>query len=476
MAGSLDTAHLADLHALAAELDVERYRMLQRDELVAAILERDPDAVAPDRVEPPASGSGSSADDGQRGSDDGRQPTGQRSRPRSRGGRGGGGRNRRGNAAEEGDARRDEPDRDEGDEPEEQVTGEPVSGILDITPRGHGFIRLSGLEGDANDVYVSPSQIRRCEMSRGDEVAGPARPPRRGERYPALIHVDTINGAEPGADQIRLADATPVHPSRRIRLSAGDGAVEDGNDSVLLRSIDLLWPLAHGQRVLVRSAAGAGRTTLLRALARALASREDLELVVLLIDERPEEVAAWNEAAPDAEVAIATGDMRSGEQLRLVELAFGRATRRAEAGADVVLLVDSLSRIAVAADDPGRVKPIFGAGRETSEEGLGSLTVVATALTDGADDGATDRALETTQSSLLVLDRELAAAGIYPSIDVTASRISGEEELREEAELSDVRALRAELADLDPAAAAARLRELIDGSPDNEALLASLAS
>ena len=154
---------------------------------------------------------------------------------------------------------------------------------------------------------------------------------------------------------------------------------------------------------------------------RALAGRDDLELVVLLIDERPEEVAAWRDAAPGAELAVATGDMRTGEQLRLVELAFGRATRRAEAGTDVVLLVDSLSRIAVAADDPGRVKPIFGAGRETAEEDLGALTVIATALRDGATSDAAAEALETTENTRLVLDPELAAAGVYPAIDVGAS-------------------------------------------------------
>jgi transcription termination factor Rho len=211
----------------------------------------------------------------------------------------------------------------------------------------------------------------------------------------------------------------------------------------------------------------------MRALASALVDRDDLELVVLLIDERPEEVGAWREAAPDAELAVATGDMRTGEQLRLVELAFGRATRRAEAGKDVVLLVDSLSRIAVAADDPGRVKPIFGAGRETAEEDLGALTVIATALRDGATSDAAAEALETTENTRVVLDAKLAAAGVYPAIDVAASRIAGEDEVRDEAELEAARKLRAELSALDADAAAARLRELIEGSADNAALLSS---
>ena len=358
----------------------------------------------------------------------------------------------------------------EDDSDGDQDTGEPVSGVLDITPRGHGFIRLSGLEAAEEDVYVSPSQIRRCEMQRGDEVAGPARQPRRGERYPALIHVDTINGVEPGGDRLRLTDATPVHPTRRIELPPAEGASE--TDVIALRAFDLLCAPAHGQRILIKAAAGSGRTSLLRAIAAPLAGREDLELVVLLVDERPEEVAAWRDAAPGAELAIATADMRPGEQLRLVELAIGHATRRAESGADVVLLVDSISRIAVAADDPGRVKPLFGAGRETAEEDLGALTVIATALTDGEDEGGVKEALETTESALLVLDRDLAAAGVFPAVDVAACRISGEEHIRDESELAAIRALRAELGKLPTAEAAAALRKRIEGSADNAALLA----
>jgi transcription termination factor Rho len=456
---ALENSHLADLHALAAELGVERYRLLGRSELVEAIRERDPDASAPEREEEPAEPAAEAAE------------ADEEERPRPRRRRGGRGRRRESEPERDrADAEGEEPeDEEQGDEDE---AGEPVKGVLDITPRGHGFIRLEGLESGEDDVYVSPSQIRRCEMQRGDEVAGPARRPRRGERYPALIHVDTINGAEPGSERLRLADATPVHPSRRIPLEPAEGASED--EKLLLRTVDLLNPLAFGQRVLVRASAGSGRTTLLRAIAASLDARDDLELVVLLIDERPEEAAGWREAAPGADLAIASAEMRSGEQLRMVELAFGRAGRRAEAGADVVLIVDSLSRIAVAADDPGRVKPIFTAGRETEEEGTGSLTVIATVLADGEDEGDIGRALDTTENSLIVLDRELAVTGTYPAIDVAAGRVAGEEHVRSEQELEAIRKLRAELAGLPAADAVARLRERIDATPDNSALLATL--
>lgn len=443
MASTLEQQHLSGLHRLAAELGIERYRLLPRDELIAAIIERDPDAAA------------AAEDQADAGAGD-REP---RSEPRrrDRGGR----RDRRG------------AETDGGEEEETDAAGEPVVGVLDITPRGHGFIRLSGLASDEDDVYVSPSQIRRCELQRGDEVGGPARRPRRGERYPALIHVDTINGVAPGEERMRLGDATPVHPSRRLDLAPGPDA--SGEDAILLRSIDLLLPLACGQRVLVDARPGAGRTTLLRALAGAISRSPEIELIVLLIDERPEEVAAWREAAPGADLAVATAEMRSGEQLRLVELAFGRASRKAEAGADVVLLVDSISRIAVAADDPGRVKPIFGAGRDAEEEGVGSLTIVATTLGDGGEDqGAVERSLETTENVLIVLDPDLAARGIYPAIDFNASRIGGEEHLREPGELAAVRKLRSELGSLTPELASAEVRRLIEGSPDNAAALGTI--
>ncbi|MCB0876266.1 MAG: Rho termination factor N-terminal domain-containing protein [Solirubrobacterales bacterium] len=443
---TLEKQHLSELHRIAAELGVERYRMLPRSELIAAIAAIDPDAGTDEEGPGPAE-----------------EREDERPRRRSRRGRRGRG------------AREDREDEDGGaaEVEAEEATGEPVSGVLDVTPRGHGFIRLSGLDATEEDVYVSPSQIRRCELQRGDEVAGPARRPRRGERYPALIHVDTINGVAPGESRPRLADATPVHPTRRIDLSPAPGG--SAEDAILLRSVDLLLPLARGQRVLVDARPGSGRTTLLRALAGAISHSEDIELIVLLIDERPEEVASWREAAPGADLAVATAEMRSGEQLRLVELALGRASRKAESGADVVLLVDSISRIAVAADDPGRVKPIFGAGRETAEEGVGSLTVVATTLGDGGEDqGSVERSLETTENVLIVLDPALASRGIYPAIDFTASRIAGEEHIREAEELAAARKLRTELGSLTPELAAAEVRRLVEGSADSRAALGTI--
>lgn len=442
--GSLKNMHLADLHELAAERGIERFRMLSRDELVAEL------------------GDGEAAEEGSSSEGGGEQ--GGRGSRRRRGGRG---RERKPRDRGEGSGR----ERDE-DEEEEEGAGDPIEGVLEVTSRGHGFVRLEGLESGDGDVYVSASQIRRCELQAGDTIAGPARKPRRGERHPALVHIDTVNGVEPGAERTTFEQLEAVAPHRRLPLTGERAGSEE--ERVLVRSIDLLVPLARGQRVLVKATRGSGRTTLMRALARELTAAEDLEVVVALVDERPEEEKAWREAIGEAELAIAGAEMRPGEQLRVCELAVSQAKRRAEAGADVVLLFDSLSRLAVAADDPGATKPIFAAGRETAEEGAGSLTMIATVLVDADADGVA-RSLDTTENATITVDGELAEAGIYPALDVGGCRVTEEGSLREEAELAGARALRAELAGLPARDAAERLVERIGSAPANDSLLASLA-
>ena len=435
---SLKNKHLADLHEIAAERGVETYRMLTRQELLAEL--------------------GEDADEESGGG--GRGSRGRGGRRRGRRGRGGdGGRD---------DRRRSDRDdeRDQDDDP-----GEPISGVLEITSRGHGFIRLDDPDSEKGDIYVSPSQIRRCELQAGDQITGPARRPRRGERHPALVHIDTVNGAEPGGERSKFEELEAIQPHRRLPLA---GATGDEGAKQLLRSIDLLAPLARGQRVLVNCTRGSGRTTLLRALAAELAEADDLETLVVLIDERPEEETEWRKALPDGSLEVAGADMRPREQLRLVELAVARAKRKAEGGDDVVLLIDSLSRLAVAADDPGAAKPIFAAGRETASEDAGSLTVIATVLT-GDDDGGVAKALGTTENVTLTLDGELAEAGIFPALAVGGCRVTREEELRSEPELAGARALRAELAGLPARDAAERLRERLAANPTTETLLAKLA-
>jgi transcription termination factor Rho len=410
--------HLAQLHERAAELGVPNFRKLRREDLVEAIA--------------------GAADDG--GSDSG-EAAKPKPKPRRRRARGGGERKPR-----ERVAREEKPDEDDDEDiPEDAV---PVSGVLDVTGQGHGFLRLEGLERDAEDVYVSASQVRRCELRVGDEVAGPARGPRRGERHRALVHVDKVNGEEPEADRTSFDDLKATMPTRRLALAS---------DDMLVRSADALAPLAFGQSVLVDAAPRSGRTTFLRALAGSLASAEGVELVILLVDERPEEAEAWREALPNAELAIATADMRPANQLRAAELALERSRRLAERGADAVLLVDSLSRVAVAAEgDLGAVKRIFGSGRELDGEDSGSLTVVATTL-DPEDDA--HRAVISTENAIVVLSAELAASGVTPAIDAFRTRASNEDRILSADELESLRGLRAELEGLEPAAAAAKLAE-----------------
>jgi transcription termination factor Rho len=420
MGADLKNLHIAGLHERAAELDVPGYRMLSRDELITAI---------------EAGGKGTSArEDSPSGAADApaRPPRRRRRAPR---------------------ARLDD-ETEKPDEPEEDVDEqtEPASGVLDLTGQGHGFLRLEGLERGEDDVYISASQIRRCELRIGDQVSGPARAPRRGERHRALVHVDAVNGAEPVVgERPEFESLTPVTPTRRLPLKS---------DETLVRAADLLAPLAFGQRVLVGAAPRSGRTTLLRGLATALANAEGVELVVLLVDERPEEATAWRAALPGAELAIATADMSPNDQLRVADLALERARRRAEAGADSVLICDSLSRLAAAARDAAPVKRLFGSGRQLDGDGAGSLTVIATTL--GDDDA--NEAVATTENALITLSPELAAAGVTPALDAAQTRASDEDKLLSEDELATLRELRAELSGLEPAEAAAKLRERL-GAP-----------
>jgi transcription termination factor Rho len=420
----LTELHLAQLHERAAKLGVPQYRLLRREALIEEIERRGGDDAEP--AEAPTAPA----------------PAAER-KPRQR------------ERLEE--AERAEP-------PEET---EAVSGVLDLTSAGHGFLRLRGLEPGTEDVYVSASQIRRCELRPGDEVSGPARAPRRGERHRALVHVDLVNGAEPPMEpRPELGELRPAIPSRRLALTVD-------RDDVLVRAADLLAPLAFGQRVLVSAAPRSGRTTLLRGLAHAIVAGGAAELIVLMVDERPEEAVAWREALPQADHAIATAEMSGAEQAQVAALAAERGRRRAEAGVDAVLICDSLSRLAVAAGGPAEVKRLFGSGREL--EGDGSLTVIATTLSGLADDGAAERAVATTENALITLDPDLAAGGIFPALRPGGCRVSAEDAIRSPEELAAARRLRSLLAGLDPAEAARTLRERIEGSADNAELLRELA-
>jgi transcription termination factor Rho len=442
----LESSHLADLHAMARELGVPRFRMLSRDELIAEIDGRGGEGVEaappPEPVE-----AAPAADEAEV------EPATNGAPPE---------------AVEEA-AEAEEAAESVEEEPPEPT--EDVSGLLEVLPQGYGFLRVAGLDDSDDDVYVSASQIRRCELLQGDEVAGPVRAPRRGERHRALVHVELVNGAPvaESAERTRFESLTPVAPHRRI-------AIEPEPSDVLVRAATLLVPLAFGQRVLVHAAHRSGRTTLLRGLAAAIsAAPEPPRLVILLADERPEEATEWRRALPDAAIAAGTADTDPRDQAVICEIALARAQREVESGADVVVICDSLTRLALGFREPEDVKRFFGVGRELEEEEAGSLTVIATVLADDGEDG--DDVLDlvyTTENALIRLDPDLAAAGVSPALVAAECRASDEEKLRDPDELVAVRRLRELLADLDSREAAALLRERIEGSASNEELLRSL--
>ena len=464
MAEELRDLHLADLHERAAAAGVPGYRKLSRDELVTELESGVGGDGAPAGDSGSDAGGGADAGDGSAEADtdelDAVVVEATVLEP-----------------AEEPAVELGLEGPEAGDESGDLTPTEEARGVLDQTRQGYGFLRIDGLTPSARDVYISAAQVRRCELRPGDEVTGPARPPRRGERHPALVHVDRVNGEEPLTEvRPEFDELSAVPPERRIALDRppADALARavDRDGDLLVRAVDLLTPLVLGQRVLVRAASRSGRTSLLRALARAVAGDDLIRVVVSLVDESPEEATAWREALPVAEFAIATSDFPAGEQVRVAELALERARRLAESGVDVVLICDSLSRLAFAAGDTAEVRRLFGSGRNLV--GGGSLTVIATVLEDARDEGEAERAVSTTESAVLVLDSELVAAGVYPPLRAAESRVANEERIRTPEELAGIRRLRSLLADLDPAAAANLLRERISTSPSNADLLATL--
>lgn len=285
-----------------------------------------------------------------------------------------------------------------------------------------------------------------------------------------MVRIETVNGGPPVDGRGPAFEGlTAIAPHRHIPLK-----VE--SDDVLARSVDLLAPLAFGQRVLVEAEPRSGRTSVLRALAKSIlaGSEEGPEVIVLLVDERPEEVTAWQRDVAGASIEAAAADLGAGEQVKIAERTLARVRRQAEAGNDIILIVDSLTRLGTAYGDPGAIKPFFGTGRELEEESAGSVTVIAAVLHGTAADQAVIDAVRTTENATIRLDAGLAAAGVTPALDVRSCAVSGQESVLTASEVDAVRRLRAELTEMDPAPAAARIVELINGSQSNEELLEKL--
>ncbi len=321
-------------------------------------------------------------------------------------------------------------------------------GILEILPDGYGFLRVNDYTPGSDDVYVSPSQIRRFNLRTGDLVIGQVRRPKDGERYYALLRVKAVNMRDPDQATRRpnFDDLTPIYPDDRLRLE-----VVHHND-VATRMIDVIAPLGKGQRGMIVAPPKAGKTTVLKKIANSVtANHPEVELMVLLIDERPEEVTDM-ERSVDGEVVSSTFDMPPENHVRVADMVLERAKRLVEHGVDVVILLDSITRLARAHNlvvppsgrtlsggvDPAalhRPKRFFGAARNL-EEG-GSLTILATALVETGSrmDEVIYEEFKGTGNMELHLDRKLAERRIFPAIDINRSGTRKEELLFTEREL-----------------------------------------
>ena len=347
--------------------------------------------------------------------------------------------------------------------------GEAVrgSGTLEVLPDGYGFLRSAAHNylASPEDIYVSPSQIRRLGLRTGLVVEGPIRLPIEGQENFALMQVEAVNN-HPPEEKVRptvFEDLTPLHPNARLRL-------ETSSDDLSMRVIDLVTPIGKGQRGLIVSPPRAGKTVLLQKIAVALKKNHpEAYLIVLLIDERPEEVTEMvrTVASPGAEVVASTFDEPSSEHVHVSDIALEKAKRLVEDGRDVVILLDSITRLARAhnteAPSGGRLlsggldsnamqkpKRFFGAARNI-EEG-GSLTILATALIDTGSrmDEVIFEEFKGTGNMELHLDRRLVDKRVWPAIDINRSGTRKEEMLMDPEEVDRVRILRRVLADMHP--------------------------
>jgi len=361
-------------------------------------------------------------------------------------------------------------------------------GVLEILPEGYGFLRSQDwnyLYGP-DDIYVSPSQIKRFDLRTGDTILGQVRPPKEGERYLALLKVETVNFEEPEKAKHRIAfdNLRPRYPDRRLRLERKDGDLS-------MRVVDILSPVGLGQRGLIVAPPKAGKTILLQKLANSITENHpDVTLIVLLIDERPEEVTDMEENVK-AEVISSTFDEPADRHVQVADMVIEKAKRLVEHRRDVVILLDSITRLArahnVVIPHSGKIlsggvdanalqkpKRFFGAARNI--EGGGSLTIIATALieTGSRMDEVIFEEFKGTGNMELVLERRIADRRIYPAIDVQRTSTRKEELLLDKDELNKIYLLRNFLADMPPVEAIEFLLERMKRTKNNKEFFATM--
>lgn len=363
-------------------------------------------------------------------------------------------------------------------------------GVLEVLPDGYGFLRSVDYNylPSPDDIYVSPSQIKKFSLRTGDSVSGQVRPPKEGERFFALLRVEAVNDQDPETirERVLFDNLTPLYPNERVRLETAPG-------EYAMRILDLLGPIGKGQRGMIVSPPKAGKTILLQKIANSITrNHPEMKLIVLLIDERPEEVTDMARSV-SAEVVSSTFDEPPERHVQVSDMVLEKAKRLVEAKRDVVILLDSITRLArahntvvphsgkilsggVDANALHKPKRFFGAARNV-EEG-GSLTIIATALVETGSrmDEVIFEEFKGTGNSEVVLDRKLSDKRIFPAMDVNRTGTRKEELLFESDELNRIWILRKLLSDFTPVDAMEFLMDKMRGTKSNKEFLKSMNS
>ena len=363
-------------------------------------------------------------------------------------------------------------------------------GVLEVLPDGYGFLRSSDYNylPSPDDIYVSPSQIKKFSLRTGDYVSGQVRPPKEGERFFALLRVEAVNNLDPDAIRERTLfdNLTPVYPTKKLILESAPGEYS-------VRIMDLLSPIGKGQRGLIVSPPKSGKTILLQKIANSITrNHPEIKLIILLIDERPEEVTDM-ERSVKAEVISSTFDEPADRHVQVADMVIEKAKRMVEAKEDVVILLDSITRLArahnIVVPHSGRIlsggvdsnalhkpKRFFGAARNT-EDG-GSLTIIATALIDTGSrmDDVIFEEFKGTGNMELLLNRDLSDRRIFPAIDVNRTGTRREELLIKEDDLAKIWILRKILSDFSPVDAMEFLLDKMRGTKTNKDFLTNMNS
>ena len=365
---------------------------------------------------------------------------------------------------------------------------EIAEGILEVMPDGYGFLRGDNYLSTSKDVYVSPVQIRRFHLDTGDRIKGVMRNPKEGERFPALIYVGEVNGEHPENAMRRRSfdNLIPIYPNKRLKL-------ETGSTNYTMRIMDLLSPIGKGQRGMIVAPPKAGKTTILKQIANSISiNNPEVELIVLLIDERPEEVTDMKRSIK-GDVIYSTFDELPEHHIKVAEMVLERAKRLTEQKKDVVILLDSITRLARAYNltipssgrtlsggfDPAALhkpKRFFGAARNT--ENAGSLTILATALieTGSRMDDVIFEEFKGTGNMEVHLDRNLSERRIFPAIDINKSGTRREDLLLSQEEYLPVMALRKSMSRMNNMEMAEKVMNLIAETKSNTEFIQKLNS